>query len=49
MSLPSWEWQGSDGKQRFTSLIELTGSLKSLVEQAILEAWEQSEGGHAHG
>jgi hypothetical protein len=49
MSPPSREWQGTDGKRRFTSLIELTGSLKSQVEQAILEAWERSEGGHAHG
>jgi DNA-binding cell septation regulator SpoVG len=48
-SPPSREWQGTDGKRRFTSLVELTGFLKSQVEQAILEAWERSEGGHAHG
>jgi hypothetical protein len=45
----SQEWQGTDGKRRFTSRVELTGVLESQVEQAIPEAWERSEGGHAHG
>jgi DNA-binding cell septation regulator SpoVG len=48
-SPPSRECQGTDGKRRFTSRIELTGFLKSQVEQAILEAHVRSEGGQAHG
>jgi hypothetical protein len=45
----SWEWQGTYGKRHFTSLVESTGSVKKRVEQAILEAWERSEGERAHG
>jgi DNA-binding cell septation regulator SpoVG len=48
VSPPSQEWQGTDGKRRFTPLIELTGSLRKRVEQAILEARERGEGGYAH-
>jgi hypothetical protein len=49
MSPPSREWQGTDGERHFTSLVELTGSLEKRVEEAILEAWERSEGGRVHG
>ena len=49
VSPPSREWQSTDGKRHFTLLVELTGSLRKRVEQAVLEAWERSEGGRAHG
>jgi DNA-binding cell septation regulator SpoVG len=49
VSPPSREWKGTDGKRHFTPLVELLGSLRKRVEQAVLEAWERSEGGRAHG
>jgi DNA-binding cell septation regulator SpoVG len=48
VSPPSRDWQGTDGKRHFASVVKLTSSLRKWVEQAILEAWERSEGGRAH-
>jgi hypothetical protein len=46
---PSREWQGSDGKRHFSLLVELIGSLRKRVDQAIVEAWERSKRGRTHG
>jgi DNA-binding cell septation regulator SpoVG len=38
VSMPQEAWTGSDGKAHYTALVELTGDLRTRVEQAILEA-----------
>jgi DNA-binding cell septation regulator SpoVG len=38
VSMPQERWEGSDGKAHYTALIELSGDLRTRVEQAILEA-----------
>jgi hypothetical protein len=44
ISPPQREWIDDSGKRRYTPMIELRGSLKSVVDQAILAVW-QAKGG----
>jgi DNA-binding cell septation regulator SpoVG len=46
VSSPQREWVGDDGKHHYAPIVELSGALKTRVEQAILQAWEAEEGRH---
>jgi DNA-binding cell septation regulator SpoVG len=48
VSPPTREWQGEDGKRKYTTMIELSGSLKVRVEQAVLAAWQAEEARHVY-
>jgi DNA-binding cell septation regulator SpoVG len=49
VSPPQYEWQGTDGGRHFAPLVELSGTLKARVEQAILQMYgRSSEEGSTH-
>lgn len=37
---PQREWMGDNGVKRYAPIVELSGTLKHAIEQAILTAWE---------
>jgi DNA-binding cell septation regulator SpoVG len=37
VSMPQERWDGHDGKPHYTALVELSGTLRARVEQAILQ------------
>jgi DNA-binding cell septation regulator SpoVG len=43
LGMPSREWVGDDGKKKYAPIVELSGSLKAAVEQAVLAEWEGGE------
>lgn len=48
VTMPDQPWTGSDGKQRWTKLVEFQDdSLKNLIQDAVLSAWKArlQEGG----
>jgi DNA-binding cell septation regulator SpoVG len=37
VSMPQERWEGHDGQSHYTALVELSGDLRTRVEQAILQ------------
>lgn len=39
VSLPQTEWTGSDGKKRYSPVIEVPDHIKAAIQEAVLTAW----------
>jgi hypothetical protein len=40
LAMPDWQWTETDGKTRYSAVVELTPSLKQRVSNAVLAGWE---------